>query len=190
MVNCFSWDCANCWARIYLEPPNFLWGRLQQPTQLSPALAWRITHSAAIRCLSLSLPNVQISHLPTLLISMASTEPTPSSTSSITSPAGEEKKGGREEEGGVHLPWYLIKPVAPKAANKASSALSNIMQFFQEDILKSWKATREDCCRTESYSMPTAPACHCPGWAAGALLLSQCHCRDWSSVLSAPKDKR
>lgn len=138
MVNWYSWDCGNCWARTCLGPPNSPWAWLQQPAQLSPALACRITHSAAIRCLSLSSPNAQFSHLLPLLMSMASSELTPCSTSSTTSPV----RGRREEKwkagGGRGAPPLIFdkEPAAPEAANKASSTLCNIMQLIQEDILK------------------------------------------------------
>lgn len=43
----------------------------------------------------------------------------------------------RKKEGRGAPPLIFDKePVVPEAANKASSTLSNIMQIFQEDILK------------------------------------------------------
>lgn len=163
MVNCCSWDCGNCWARTCLGPPISPWGWLQQPAQLSPALAWRITHSAAIRCLCLSSPNAEFSDLPTLLVSMASTELTPCSTSSMTSPMrGRREERRKAEEGGVHLSWCLTESLLlPRLLMSWAPHFLTCNFFRKTSSRKSWKATREDgCCGTESYSMPTAPACH------------------------------
>lgn len=122
---------------------------------------------AHTQCLSLSSPSAQFSqHLPTLLVSMASTELTPAAPE-ILGPsegapqphqwAAEEKKGGRQEEGGVHLPWYLTKSLLlPRLLTRQAPHFLSPWNFSRKtSSRKSWKVTREDdCCGTEGSSMP------------------------------------
>lgn len=104
----------------------------------------------------------------------------------------EWEKRRRKAGGGRGAPLLMFdkEPVAPEAANKASSTLSNAMQFFQEDILKKelkghkrrWLLWGRRLQHANSSWMP-------PPWLSSrSSPVTQCHCRDWSSVLSASQD--